>query len=64
MCIGIVGALIFTQLIASLLFGTTPFDISILVSVPVLLIAIASVASYFPARRASKVNPLDSLRYE
>lgn len=63
-CVGIVGALALMHLIASLLFGITPFDISIFVSVPLLLIAIAFIASYFPARRASSVNPMDALRYE
>lgn len=63
-CVGIAGALVLTHFIASLLFGITPFDLSIFVSVPVLLTAIAFMASYFPARRASSVNPMDALRYE
>ncbi|HLY43893.1 MAG TPA: ABC transporter permease [Terracidiphilus sp.] len=63
-CVGVAGALVLTRLIASLLFGVRPVDISIFVSVPVLLIAIAFIASYFPAKRASSVNPMDALRYE
>lgn len=63
-CFGIIGALILTRLIASLLFGVTAFDASVLVSVPVLLAVVAFLASYLPARRASSVNPMDALRYE
>lgn len=63
-CVGVAGALALTHLIASLLFGITPFDISTFVCVPLLLIAIAFIASYFPARRAASVNPMDALRYE
>lgn len=63
-CFGIIGALILTRLIASLLFGVTPFDASVFVSVPVLLTVVAFLASYLPARRASSVNPMDALRYE
>lgn len=63
-CIGIIGALILTRFIASLLFGVTPFDASVFVSVPVLLCVVAFFASYLPARRASSVNPMDALRYE
>jgi len=63
-CVGLVGAVALTHLIASLLFGITPFDISVFISVPVLLAVVAFVASYLPARRASSVNPMDALRYE
>jgi predicted permease len=63
-CIGIIGALAFTRLIATLLYGVTPFDISTFASVPMVLVVVAFIATYLPARRASSVNPMDSLRYE
>jgi putative ABC transport system permease protein len=63
-CLGLVGATLLTRLIASLLYGTTPFDTVTLTSVSVLLATVALLASYIPARRAAKTDPMDSLRYE
>jgi len=48
----------------SLLFGVTPIDAPTFVTVSILLLAVALVACYIPARRAMKVNPLIALRYE
>ena len=62
--LGIIGAVLLARLIATLLYGVTPFDIVTLVSVSVLLAFVALIASYVPARRASSINPMDSLRYE
>lgn len=61
---GILGALALTRVLGSLLFEVQPGDPLILVSVSVVLILIALTASYIPARRATKVDPLIALRYE
>jgi predicted permease len=63
-CLGLAGALLLGRGIASLLYGVHPFDVETLASVSFLLAAVALLASFFPARRASKVNPMESLRYE
>ena len=63
-CLGLIGAVALARLIATLLYDVLPFDAPTLVSVSVLLAGIAFAASYMPARRASKANPMDSLRVE
>lgn len=61
---GLVAALFVTSLGSSLLFGLSPADpVSICVAVLVML-AVAAVAGYIPARRATKVDPMVALRYE
>jgi putative ABC transport system permease protein len=52
------------RLLSSLLFGVTPTDFVTLSAVSVMLIVIVALASYIPARRATKVDPLIALRYE
>jgi len=61
---GILGGLVVTRLMSSLLYGVSPTDLSIYASVTVLLSAAALIATYFPARRAMSVDPMVALRYE
>jgi putative ABC transport system permease protein len=61
---GVAAALGLTRLIASMLYGVKTWDPLIFISVAVLLSLIALLATYLPARRASRVDPVVALRYE
>jgi putative ABC transport system permease protein len=64
--LGIVTGVIFSaataSLIASLLYGVRPHDPAVFLMVPLLLLVVAIAASYIPAWRATKVNPIVALR--
>jgi putative ABC transport system permease protein len=61
---GIAAALALTRVIAMLLFGVSRFDLATFISVPVLLLAVAFMASSLPALRATHVDPANALRTE
>jgi len=62
--LGIAGSLALTRAIRSLLFGLDPADPATFAAVALLLIAVAFLACYLPARRASNVDPMVALHYE
>jgi putative ABC transport system permease protein len=61
---GVPMALATSRLIAALLVGVSARDATVLVAVPAGLLLVALAASYVPARRATRINPLDTLRCE
>jgi putative ABC transport system permease protein len=62
--LGIAGSFGLTRLLGGLLYGVRPTDPVVLGSVSALLASVALLASYLPARRAAKVDPMDALRCE
>jgi len=62
--IGLMGGVWLTKAMSGLLFGVSPNDAPTFVIVSALLLAAAAAATYIPARRATKVDPIVALRYE
>src|SRR5882724_9416797 len=62
--LGLAGAFALVRFLTSLLFGVSAYDAVTFIGVPVLLAVVAIAASYLPARRAVRVDPIVALRYE
>ncbi|HVF70666.1 MAG TPA: ABC transporter permease [Chthoniobacterales bacterium] len=64
MVVGILGSIAVTRLLSTMLYGVRATDVMTYLGVIGLLVAAAALASYIPARRAMKVDPMVALRYE
>jgi putative ABC transport system permease protein len=64
LAVGLTGALAICRLMTSLLYSVSVYDPATFVLVPVLLLGVAMLACYFPARKAAHLNPIETLRYE
>jgi putative ABC transport system permease protein len=62
--IGLAAAIGLSKVVASVLYGISATDPVTFISVAVIMIAVAVVACFFPARKATKVDPLTAMRYE
>ena len=64
LALGLAGALVLTKLMSSILYGVSNTDVMTFVSVPALLALVSVVACWIPARRATRVDPIEVLRAE
>jgi len=61
---GALGAILLAKVMSTLLFGVSPADLSVYLSISAVLMLVAAIACYLPARRAANVDPMVTLRYE
>jgi len=62
--IGLAAAFVLSRVMSSLLFGISPTDPLTFITISLVLVSVAILASYIPALRASRVDPMFALRYE
>jgi len=62
--IGLGGAAIFSRVLQSMLFRVKPTDPAVVTSILAFLVGVVLLASYIPARRATKIEPVEALRYQ
>ena len=62
LAVGLVLAAGAAPLVASLLYGVHPIDLIVFTTVPAVMLIVAFLATYFPARRATAINPITALR--
>ena len=62
--VGVAGAFALTRFMQSLIYGVSSFDMATFLGVSLVLAAVAMLASYLPARRASRIDPMNALRTE
>jgi putative ABC transport system permease protein len=64
LALGLIGACLVGRTMTSMLYGVSMIDLGVFSAVSIALLASALLASYIPARRAAKVDPMVALRYE
>jgi putative ABC transport system permease protein len=62
--IGLAGAFVLSRLMTNLLYGIDSLDVSTFITIPLVLIGVTTIASYLPARRATRIAPTTALRFE
>jgi putative ABC transport system permease protein len=63
-CVGVAASIGLTRFLQTMLFGVKPTDPVTFVAVSLVLLVVAWLACYIPARRATKIDPIEALRYE